>query len=507
MTLSDALRELKLLVRARYGAIVLDAPHEERTFTLLQALADGEAMPMMTWSLARGLASAARGPVAMRRAGSEGSGVYGTTTLEGALDFMRGNDRPALYVVEGAGRLLEEPLVQAKLHEVVAAFSKSSAAVVLLGDDVALPKTLLPYTARANLPGPGTTELGELVDRTFRELSRTMRLEDTLSEADRARLVANLRGLSFTEAERVVARVILEDGKLCAADVARVMLAKREVVAKDGLLEFMTPDLDLADVAGLTTLKAWLTRRAQLFERPREARAFGLPFPKGVLLLGVPGVGKSLTAKAIAAAWGLPLLRLDAGRLFDKYVGETERNFREAIRTAQRTAPVVLWIDEIEKAFASGGESDGGASRRMLGAFLSWLQDRDGDVFVAATANDVSALPPELVRKGRFDEVFFLDLPDFEARRAILALQVRKRGHDAKAIHLDLLADATEGFSGAELEAAVVSALYAAFASGERLSTATLLGEFKATRPLSVLRAENVAALRAWAAERAVSAN
>jgi SpoVK/Ycf46/Vps4 family AAA+-type ATPase len=240
---------------------------------------------------------------------------------------------------------------------------------------------------------------------------------------------------------------------------------------------------------------------------PQRAEQFGLTFPRGMLLLGVPGCGKSLSAKAVASEWGLPLLKLDPSNLYNKYIGESEGNFKRAMRAAERMAPVVLWIDELEKAFASGGGEDGGVSQRILGSFLSWMQERNGDVFVVATANDIKSLPPEFLRKGRFDEIFFVDLPDRSTREHIFRIHIGARGHDAAAFDLVSLAARTEGFSGSEIEEVVVSALYTAFSGRGALDTAAVLREVEATRPLSVTMGEKIAAMRQWAAGRAVVAN
>jgi SpoVK/Ycf46/Vps4 family AAA+-type ATPase len=232
-----------------------------------------------------------------------------------------------------------------------------------------------------------------------------------------------------------------------------------------------------------------------------------LGFPRGVLLLGVPGCGKSLCAKAVASEWGLPLLKLDPANLYDKYIGDSEKNFKRAMRTAERMAPIVLWIDELEKAFASGGDADGGVSKRVFGTFLSWLQERKGDVFVMATSNDIAALPPEFIRKGRFDEVFFVDLPKADARAEIFRIHLAKRNQDAKKFDLQVLAGASDGFSGAEIEQAVVGGLYGAFAAGTALTTAMLLTEIQSTRPLSGTMWEKISQLREWASSRTVAAD
>ena len=310
---------------------------------------------------------------------------------------------------------------------------------------------------------------------------------------------------------RAVAGAILDDHALTAEDLPRLADAKKRLVASTGCLESITADFAPEDLGGLARLKDWLRGRRGGFDA--KAEAFGLEPPRGVLMLGVPGCGKSLCAKVVAADWGLPLLRLDPGVLYQKYIGASETRLREALRQAEATAPVVLWVDEIEKAFASaggGGGSDGGLSRRMFGTLLSWMQDHRHPIFLVATANDLSALPPELMRKGRFDEVFFVDLPAEGARRAILAVHLRRRGRDPEKFDLDRLAEASAGFSGAELEQAVVTALFAAYREGgadAELTDDQIAAALADTKPLSVLNAEKIAGLQAWAAERCVPAD
>ena len=330
----------------------------------------------------------------------------------------------------------------------------------------------------------------------------------SLTPADQDRLLANLQGLTLAESEKLLTRLIVEDGRLDADDITRVAEAKRELVERDGLLEYQPTKQSLDEIADLVHLKEWLEKRRLFMEDPRRAADFGLEFPRGILLVGVPGCGKSLCAKAVAAAWGLPLVRLDPGALYDKYIGETEQNFRRAVTSADRLAPLVLWIDEIEKAFAAGGgDEDGGTSQRVLGTFLSWLQERRGDVFVVATANDVQRLPAELLRKGRFDETFFVDLPDETTRIAILDIHLRKRKQKPEDFDLALLAREGEGHSGAELEQIVVSALYTAFSAKAQLTTDLLLDELRQMPPIASIARERIAFLRQWAGDRTVPAN
>jgi SpoVK/Ycf46/Vps4 family AAA+-type ATPase len=318
--------------------------------------------------------------------------------------------------------------------------------------------------------------------------------------------VQSLQGLTLNEAERVLIRSIVHDGRLSADDLPLILDAKKQKISQSGLIEFFPRQENFDGIGGLKALKKWLLVRKGAFSE--EAKKFGIDPPRGVLLLGIQGCGKSLMAKAIAQEWELPLLRLDTGSLFSKYIGETETNAREAIRLAESLAPVVLWIDEIEKAFTSqnGSDADGGVSARLLGTFLSWMQEKKAPVFVVATANNISLLPPELLRKGRFDEIFFMDLPAAEERAEIFRLHLQRRKRDPSAFDLDALARAAEGFSGAEIEQGIVSALYAAFSSRRELSTDDIFHELKSTRPLSLVMKEQIDRMRAWAEGRTVSA-
>jgi SpoVK/Ycf46/Vps4 family AAA+-type ATPase len=300
---------------------------------------------------------------------------------------------------------------------------------------------------------------------------------------------------------------VLDDLTLGPRDIEIIAQMKKEILSRERVLDCVPEQEGLDDVGGLRALKAWLEKRRDALTP--EAKKFGVEAPRGILLLGVQGCGKSLAAKAVAKSWGLPLLRLEPGRLFDKFIGESEKNLDRALATAERMAPCVLMIDEIEKGFASvvSSESDGGLSRRILGRLLGWMQERAAPVFLVATCNQITALPPELMRKGRFDEIFFIDLPGGDERRQIFAIHLTRRHRDPKGFDLGALAAASEGFSGAEIEQAVVAALYTAFARRTELSTEHILEEIKATKPLSVTRAEEIEALREWAQGRAVPAS
>jgi SpoVK/Ycf46/Vps4 family AAA+-type ATPase len=319
-------------------------------------------------------------------------------------------------------------------------------------------------------------------------------------------MLRHLAGLPEIDVRRLVRQAFQDDGLLDGDDLPRLIRQKHTILARDSVLSFEIETARFADVAGLDTLKAWLERRRAPFLGEESAK--GLDVPKGIMLLGVQGCGKSLAAKAVAGAWGVPLMRLDFGALYNKFLGETERNLREALKAADAMAPCVLWMDEIEKGVATNdATADGGESRRVLGELLTWMAERDSRVFIVATSNDIDALPPELVRKGRLDEIFFVDLPGGPVRAEIFRIHLSRRGQDPGHFDLVRLAGSAAGFSGAEIEQAVVAALYEANARAEPLQDAQVAAEIARTKPLSVVMAERIAWLRAWAADRTVKAD
>ncbi|HSB63520.1 MAG TPA: AAA family ATPase, partial [Thermoanaerobaculia bacterium] len=353
---------------------------------------------------------------------------------------------------------------------------------------------------------PARDDLKGLVADVARRTAREGSARVALSPAEIESLVSALEGLTMFEAERALARAVVEDGKLDGADFPQIRRTKEMLIGGGGILELVAAPEGFDRVGGLARLKKWVETRRAGFAEAEDAL---LDPPRGLLLLGVQGCGKSLAAKAVAACWGVPLFSLEAGRLLAPFIGESERNLREALKRVERMAPCVLWIDEIEKAFVSArsAESDGGVSQRLLGALLTWMQERRRRVFLVATCNSVEELPPELMRKGRVDEVFFVDLPASAARVEIFRLHLAKRGENPARFDLVKLAAAAGGFSGAEIEQAVVSGLYEARAASLPLDEAALLVALRSTRPLSVVRAEDVAALRAWASGRCVPAD
>jgi hypothetical protein len=495
---AEARAELELLVRAHYGLIILETNESEPAEQLARQIASDLSLHYYHWTRSKGI----------RRGGNVGDPlVEDTREAQKALTFIEREGSGIVLLRDMAG-YLEDPLVVSHLLDTLKVLDTRRGALMLVGHDVRLPDRLRPLATTFRVPPPSYDDYRLLVERLIREHSARMPVTVDLTPQDRVRLTQNLMGLSLSEAEKIVTRQIIEDGALRARDIEGVIAAKRQAVQQDGLLEYYPAEGPLSDVAGMRGLKQWLVRRRTVIADPQRAASMGLDFPKGVLLLGVPGCGKSLCAKAIACEWGLPLLKLDPANLYDKYVGDSEKNFKRAMQTAERMAPVVLWIDELEKAFAAGNsDSDGGLSRRVFGTFLSWLQDRRGSVFVVATSNDVSQLPPEFIRKGRFDEVFFVDLPSAEARRDVFAIHLRKRRQDATRFDLMALADASDGFSGAEIEGCVAGALYAAFSANAPLTPDLLFDELARTKPLSQTMPERVAGLREWARPRVVMAD
>lgn len=496
----DKLKELRLLIRSHYSVIYVDTPEVERTRGLIRLLADYLGIPFFCWSRTKGLVREdinSKGP------------VYGSQELKSALAHIEASKFQALYHFGNIEDYLEDKLIVSMIKDAASQFSRNYGAIIITGQNVAIPESLRTITAVFKMPEPDAEEYRELLGHVLRDLYSRVSVDVTLTEEDTNRLLNNIKGLTLTEAEKVITKIVIEDGKLSSEDIRGVIDAKRDIVERDGVLEYYPVEESMADIADLKGLKSWLSKRKEIIVNPEKAEEFGLSFPKGVLLLGVPGCGKSLCAKAVATEWGLPLLKLDPSNIYNKYIGETEKNFKRAMDTAEKMSPVILWVDEIEKAFSSAGgdTEDGGVSRRIFGTFLSWLQDRKGDVFIVATANDVTKLPPEFLRKGRFDEIFFVDLPDQETRTAIFGIHLEKRGKNPCNFDIENLARATEGFSGSEIEQVIVAGLYTAFSADKKLNTDILMDEIGSTSPISRTMAEKIAALREWAQQRTVCAN
>ncbi|MDH7570640.1 MAG: AAA family ATPase [Armatimonadota bacterium] len=422
------------------------------------------------------------------------------------LDAVLSEMHHAVFVLKDYHCFLREHEVIRRLRDCVALLKRGSVnrTIILLSPVMVLPQELEKDITVVDFPLPSTEERAAILRAVEESLQRQGRAKVNLDRGARERLLSAAQGLTASEMENALARAVIARQALDADTIPLILSEKKQIIRKSGVLEYFAPEEEFADIGGLDALKAWLRKRSDAFSE--RARAFGLPEPKGVLLVGVQGCGKSLSAKALAALWRLPLLRMDVGRLFSGLVGASEENLRKAIRVAESLSPAILWIDELEKGFAgvaSSNVSDAGTAARVFGTFITWLQEKKAPVFVVATANDVTQLPPEMVRQGRFDEVFFVDLPDREERRQILAIHLRKRNRRPADFDLDRLADASEGFSGAELEQAVVAGLYDAFGEGRPLSTEDIAANLRETVPLSQMMSEQVNALRRWAQTRA----
>jgi len=493
--MSDRFNDLEVLIDSQYPVICIETHEENRAEELLIRICRRMRLPFFHWAATQGLT----------RSG-EPQPAFNTGTAMEALNFISSSSLDAVYLLKDLHRHLEDPLLVRKLRDICQCFRRKRKSLVLTAPSFTLPPELSTEVIFYELSLPSTEELMELVRRVVREISKLRKISVTMDSTTGRKLVQNLKGLTLNEAERVLTRAIVHDGRLSAEDLPLILNVKKQKISQSGLIEFFPRQETFDGIGGLKNLKQWLGIRKGAFSE--DAKSFGIEPPRGVLLLGVQGCGKSLMAKAIAQEWELPLLRLDTGSLYSKFIGETETNVREAIRLAESMAPVVLWIDEIEKAFTPsvGSDADGGVSARLLGTFLSWMQEKKAPVFIVATANSIQALPPELLRKGRFDEIFFMDLPRREERAEIFRLHLRRRKRDPSCFDLDALAGASEGFSGAEIEQGLVSALYAAFSARHELRTECILQELVNTRPLSLVMKEQIDQMRAWASGRTVPA-
>jgi ATPase family associated with various cellular activities (AAA) len=492
-TVPASVHDLRTLVLSRYPAILIDTAEEERASLLITAVATQVHLPIYDWTISKGL-----GPA------GHPSGLPGSAPPANALANLGDVRQDALFVLYDFARHLGDPAISRTFRDLLERFSSPSrlSTILLVGTGATLPVEIAPHVVTYELTPPTRSDYAVVVAAVADSLVATGRARVTLSPQEQTAFAAALTGLTVNQARQLLARVAIEDGTLDAGDLGRVQELKAAALRDDGLLEFFPAEDNPTELGGFGRLREWLDRAA--LSRSPEAAAMNLPVPRGILLVGVQGCGKSLAAKYVARAWGLPLLKLDAARLYDKFVGETEKNLRRAIATAESLAPCVLWLDEIEKAMAPSGGEDGGVSQRLLGSFLTWLQEKRADVFVVATANDLSKLPPELLRKGRFDEIFFVDLPGAAEREAIFRIHLGLRRVDVAAFDLPALSAAADGFSGAEIEQAVIAAALRALQAKQPLSTALVVEELGATVPLSRSRAEDVKALREWAAGRFV---
>jgi ATP-dependent 26S proteasome regulatory subunit len=438
-----------------------------------------------------------------------GASMYNSRDPVQALANMESMTVEAVFILKDFHRHMDDPVVVRRLRDVGQKFSANRRTVIITSPELSVPAELAKLVEYFDLPLPDRERLHEIVRETYTRLAKTYTLKLQLDAAGVDAMAANLRGLSEEEAERAISQALVTRYALCPESVTDVLEAKKQLLRHSGMLEFVEASDNMASIGGLENLKHWLQQRRGSWED--SAREFGLEPPRGVIILGVQGCGKSLCARAVAGEWKLPLVKFDTSAVYDKYIGETEKRIRKVFQVAEGLAPCVLWIDELEKVFAGSGpdsaSADAGVSSRLLASFLSWMQDRKAPVFVAATCNNVTVLPPELIRKGRFDELFFVDLPNQAERKQVFSIQMARRKRNPAEFDLEEVAAAAKGYSGAEIDAAVQGALYAAFSEKKPLSTQLLLDALSQTVPLSTTRAEEIAALREWARTRAVPAS
>lgn len=492
------LARLKQLLAARYPCIFIPTCEEGEALALVRQAVLQMPYSLRIWSVVGGVRD---GLVA-------GSAPIPETEHPAAAMFhlARQSDVSINILLDLVAHLGEHRTLRT-CRDLIQHCHDTSSHLILIDHADELPSVIAGQALRLELSLPDEKELEELIRETLRAIRREGGIDTTISKGAWQAIIRNLMGLSRRQVCQIITETVAEDRRFNEADLNTVMARKRQLIHRGGLLEYVETLADMKQIGGMKRLKNWLMARRHALTD--EAAAFGISPPRGVLMLGVQGAGKSYCAKAIATAWQRPLLRMDVGALYDRYVGESERRLRDALRQAERMAPVILWIDEIEKAFASSASrsTDGGLSQRMFGSLLTWMQEHTAPVFLVATANDIEALPGEMLRKGRFDEIFFVDLPGEETRREILAIHLKRRKRDPSKFDLDQLAAACEGFSGAEIEQAILSALHDAFAAGSELDTARVVAAMKNAPPLSVTMAERISGLRAWAQGRCVPAD
>lgn len=496
--------ELETLIRARYPIIYIVSGEELRVQNLLTEIARKRQKKVFEWSCSTGIVPAGTSIQSQRQRNPA------TKDPLAALDQVIEQVEPAIFLFKDFHPFLSKNnfAVTRKLKEIALHLKNSYKTILLVSPVLELPPELEKEVTVLNHPLPTRDELSALLDKIIADVRQFKQVKVELDETGRERLLQAALGLTLGEAENVFARIIVKSERLSGDDVGEVFAEKQQIIRKSGLLEYCATNESFQNVGGLAVLKEWLTKRAVAFTG--EARAFGLSSPRGILMLGVQGCGKSLCAKAVSNLWQLPLLRFDMGRMFGSFVGSSEENVRRAISVAESVAPAILWVDEIDKAFAgsqASGAADGGTTARVFGTFVTWLSEKTAPVFVVATANDISQLPPELLRKGRLDEIFFVDLPSRDERAEIFRIHLARRGREAAKFDLEALAGASEEFSGAEIEEAINSALYDAFYAHQELTTDYVRSALTQTVPLAKTMDEQISRLRAWAEGRARNAS
>lgn len=487
-------KEIDILIRARYPLIFLVSWEEARIIERLKVMSERRQKKLFLWSITRGIYRPEDEPSKIDEA---------TRDPLNALTYVEKYPDPALFVFLDFHSYMNDQTIIRKLRELVSNLKDTYETLFILSPVLTVPIELEKELIVIDYDLPTYGEINELLDGIIEIVSKNREVSIDLNPETKEKLVKAALGLTRTEVENAFARVIVTDKKLDFTDIDAILEEKKQIIRKSKLLEYYESKEEFANVGGLDALKSWLTKRGAAFTK--KAEEFGLPQPKGIMLIGVQGCGKSLTAKSVASLWKMPLLRLDIGTVFSGIVGSSEENMRRAIRVAESLAPIILWIDEIEKGLSgvqSSSFSDAGTSARVFSTFLTWLQEKTAPVFVIATANNIQLLPPELLRKGRFDEIFFVDLPSLEERKDIFRIHLKKRKRSPEKFDLEAFSKEARGYSGAEIEQAVISSLYDAFLEERDIQTEDVLKNIKQSVPLSVTMKEQIESTRDWARNR-----
>lgn len=485
--------EINILIQAQYPLIYLLTPEEERAEKAIALIAQAKSQQrrVFVWTVTHGIVEYGQ---------SRNITQHNTVSPEAAIQWVIQQKESGIYIFKDLHPFIDSPATTRWLRDAIASFKGTQKAIILMSPVQQVPIELEKEVVVLDFPLPDLTELNQVLSHQL-EQSKSRR---TTTET-REKLLKAALGLTHDEAEKVYRKAQVKAGRLTEGEVDIVLSEKKQLIRRNGILEYIEEDETIDSVGGLEELKRWLKQRSNAFTE--RAREYGLPQPKGMLILGVPGCGKSLIAKTTSRLWGLPLLRLDMGRVYDgSMVGRSEANLRNALKTAESISPTILFIDELDKSFAGtsgSSDSDGGTSSRIFGSFLTWMQEKTSPVFVMATANRVERLPGEFLRKGRFDEIFFVDLPTAEERQQIFRIHLSKRRRDIERFDLEQLAKVSDGFSGAEIEQGLIAAMYEAFAQDREFTQLDIIAALRATLPLSRTMTEQVTALRDWARQRA----
>lgn len=485
-------KEIEYLIRARYPQIFIRTTEEVRVEDAIKKIGEDRNKRVFFWSVTNGLEEPnnptngeLREPIRI-------------------LDYIIDAKVNGIFVLRDFHPYLNDPVVVRKLRDANRVLKTCLKNIIFLSPSMNIPVELEKELNIVDFSLPDKNEINQIIDSVLRSIENPKNIEVFTDAKKKNKIVEAALGLTAEEAENVFAKSLVQTGQF---DIDIVLMEKEQIIKKSGVLEYYKSDDNMQNVGGLENLKGWLKKRSKAFTP--KAREFGLPEPKGILMIGIPGCGKSLTAKAISSMWKLPLLRLDVGKVFSSLVGSSEENVRKAIATAESIAPSILWLDELEKGFSGmggGGDSDGGTSARVFGTFLTWLQDKKSPVFVVATSNDISQLPPELLRKGRFDEIFYIDLPNSEERETIFKIHLGKRNRNPELFNIKRLAEISSGYSGSEIEEIVVSALYDAFDEDVDIDMKLLEKSVANMIPLSQTMEEKINQTREWASVRARNA-